>query len=266
MDTPQPAPAPDPAVTAATQAKANKETAVAQYGLNATNQNTPGGKLEYKQIGKWEDGTPRFEATTALSAPEQGIFDTGQHTRQNLADIGQSQSAKVGSLLNTPFNFDAEAGKKMSDIQRTFLDPEWNAREQNLEAKNIAKGIRPGSEAYTRSNSDFSDQRTRAYDRSYLDSYGTAQQAALTERNQPLNEITALMSGSQVSQPNFQKTPSPGIAPTDVIGAQQQALNQENVGYNAKVTQNQALMNGLFGLGGAGAKLAGMTYTGGGWG
>jgi hypothetical protein len=31
-----PPPAPDPAQTAAAQAKANKETAVTQYGLNAT--------------------------------------------------------------------------------------------------------------------------------------------------------------------------------------------------------------------------------------
>ncbi len=67
MDAPSPPPAPDPKETAAAQSQMNKETAVAQYGLNATNQVTPQGTLTYKQIGTWADGTPRFEATTAYS-------------------------------------------------------------------------------------------------------------------------------------------------------------------------------------------------------
>lgn len=71
----------------------------------------------------------------------------------------------------------------------------------------------------------------------------------MTQRNQPINEISALLSGSQVSQPNFAQTPTPGVAPTDVVGAQQQALNQQNVGFNAQVAQNSALNSGLFGLG-----------------
>ncbi len=68
------------------------------------------------------------------------------------------------------------------------------------------------------------------------------------------------MSGSQVSQPSFQSTPTPGVAPTDVIGANQQSLNQQNVGYNAQMAQRNAMMSGLFGLGGAGIKAAGSIY------
>jgi hypothetical protein len=92
---------------------------------------------------------------------------------------------------------------------------------------------------------------------------GQGAQEALTERNQPINEISALLSGSQVSQPNFTNTPQPGVAPTDVIGAQQQSLNQQNVGYNAQVAQNQAMTNGLFGLGSAALGAGGMAL--GGW-
>src|SRR6185369_1698543 len=124
MDTPTPPPAPDPNVTAATQAKANKETAVAQYGLNATNQITPQGTLTYKNIGTWPDGTPRFEATTALSPTEQGIFNTNEGTKQNLANIGQSQSAKIGDLLNTPFDLSKATNDKVTGFQREFLDPQ----------------------------------------------------------------------------------------------------------------------------------------------
>ncbi len=266
MNTPSAPAAPDPVKTAQAQTDANKATAVTQYGLNATNQNTPTGSLNYKQIGTWDDGTPRFEANTSLSPTEQGIFNTGEQTKQNLANIGQSQSARIGSLLDTPFDLSKATNDKVTGFQHEFLDPQWDRQAQNLEAQNIAKGIRPGSEAYTQSNRDFSDQRQRGYDQAYLDTYKTATGNALTERNQPINEITALMSGSQVSNPSFTSTPSPGVAPTDVIGAQQQALNQGNIGYQGALQQNQALMSGLFGLGGAGMKLAGATYGGAGWG
>jgi hypothetical protein len=259
MDTPQAPAAPDPVKTAAAQATANKETAVAQYGLNATNQNTPQGKLNYNQIGTWADGTPRFEATQSLNPGEQQVYDTNLATRQNVGNIGRDQSARIGELLGTPFKIGDATDSKIAQIQRGFFDPEWDKRGAALETDLINRGIRPGSEQYRNMRGDFSDQRSRAYNQSYLDSYGKAQQAALTERNQPINEITALMSGSQVSQPGFiSNTPTPGIAPTDFLGAQQQSLNQQNVGYNAKVAQNQALMSGLFGLGGAAVKGATM--------
>jgi hypothetical protein len=254
MNTPTPAPAPDPAATAAAQSAANKATAVTQFGLNATNQKTPTGSLTFNQIGSWDDGTPHFEATTALNPNEQGIFNTNEGTKQHLADIGNTQSARIGTLLNTPFDLSKATNDKVKGFQDEFLNPMWDREQQKLEASNIAKGIRPGSEQYFNSNRDFSDQRQRGYDQAYLDTYKTATGNALAERNQPINEITALMSGSQVSNPAFQNTPSPGVAPTDVIGAQQQSLNQSNVGFNAQVQQNQALMNGLFGLGGAAAK------------
>lgn len=249
MDTPQAPAAPDPAATAAAQAKANKETAVAQYGLNATNQNTPQGTLTYKQIGQWEDGTPRFEATTAYSPGEQGIYESGVQTRQNLGNIGSTQSAKIGELLNTPFDLNSARDSKLAALQKQFLDPQWNESEDRLNTRLINSGVRPGSESYTRQMRDFNTNKQRGYDQAYLDAYNTAEKSALTQRNQPINEISALLSGSQVSQPNYTNTPTPGIAPTDYIGAQGQSLAQQNVGYQAKLAQNQAMMTGLFGLG-----------------
>lgn len=251
MDAPQAPAAPDPVKTAQAQAEANQKTATTQYELGATNQVTPQGTSSYQQIGTWADGTPRFEQTTALSGPEQSIYDTGTQTRQNLADIGSAQSAKIGALLNTPFDINAAGDTKIADIQRTFLDPQWARQEEQQKTQLFNSGVLPGSDAYTQAMKDFSTNRQRAYDQSYLDSYAAGNTAALTDRNQPINEISALLSGSQVSMPNFQgvNTPTPGVAPTDVIGANQQSLNQQNVGYNAQVAQNSAFNTGLFGLG-----------------
>lgn len=254
MDTPQAPAAPDPAATAAAQSAANKDTAITQYGLNATNQNTPTGSLSYKQIGTWSDGTPRYEATTALNAGEQSIYDTGLQTRQNVAGIGKDQSARIASLLGSPVDLSNEATEsRLMELGSKRLDPRFARESDALETNLINRGIRPGSAAYNTMRTQFDQGKNDAYNQLLLTGRGQAVQEALTERNQPINEITALMGNSQVSQPNFTSTPSPGVAPTDVIGANQQSLNQQNVGYQAQVAQQQGLMNGLFGLGKAAA-------------
>ncbi|WNV09952.1 tail fiber domain-containing protein [Tardiphaga sp. 709] len=253
MDTPQAPAAPDPAATAAAQSAANKDTAIAQYGLNATNQNTPTGSLSYKQIGTWSDGTPRYEATTSLNSGEQSVYDTGLQTRQNVAGIGRDQSARIASLLGTPVDLSNEATEsRLMELGSKRLDPRFARESDALETNLINRGIRPGSKAYDTMRTQFDQGKNDAYNQLLLTGRGQAVQEALTERNQPINEITALMGNSQVSQPNFTSTPSPGVAPTDVIGAQQQSLNQQNVGYQGALSQNNAMMSGLFGLGGAG--------------
>ncbi len=268
MDAPQAPAAPDPVKTAQAQGAANKDTAVAQYGLSATNQVTPNGILSYKQIGTWDDGTPRFESTTALSPQQQSLYDKGNVTQQNLADIGNQQSARIGSLLNTPVNLNTATENKIDSLGAARLDPRFAREGAAMETDLINKGIRPGSQAWNDAHTQFGQTKNDAYNQLYLSGRGQGAQEALTERNQPINEISALLSGSQVSQPGFATTPTPGVAPTDVIGAQQQALNQQNVGYQGNLAQAQAFNSGLFGLGstalGAGAMaLGGGTF--GGW-
>lgn len=264
MQAPQAPAAPDPAATAAAQTASNKQTATTQYELGATNQVAPQGTSTYQQIGTWDDGTPKFQQTTALSPDQQKLYDTGVQTQQNIGDIGVSQSAKIGQLLDTPFNTDTATSDKIQGLQNEFLDPQWQRQQDALTTQLTNQGIQPGSTAYTNAQKDFSNQRQSAYDQSYLDSYNTGQQAALTQRNQPINEISALLSGSQVSMPNFSgvNTPSPGVAPTDVIGATGQSLAQQNVGYQANVATNQGINSGLFSLGSA-ALGAGGTALGG---
>lgn len=249
---PTPPAAPDPVATANAQSAANKQTAITQSELNQVNQVTPQGNLTYNQSGTTADGTPQFTATQTYSPQEQQLFDLSNQTQQNLGNIGVQQSSKIGDLLNTPFNTDTATADKIQGLQNEFLNPQWDRQQTALQTQLIDKGVRPGTVAYTNAMNDFSNQRQKGYDQSYLDSYNTGQQAALTQRNQPINEISALLSGSQVSQPSYTNTPNAGVAPTDVIGAQQQSLNQQNLGYQAQLNQNSGLMSGLFGLGSSG--------------
>lgn len=250
MDAPQAPAAPDPAATAAAQGAANEKTAKTQYQLNATNQIAPQGTSTYKQIGNWEDGTPRFEQTTALNAGEQGVYDTGVQTRQNVANIGRDQSSRIGELLGKPVDLSNDATEaRLMELSRKRLDPQLAESRAAAETALINKGLRPGTEAFEREMGRVGQQENDARNQLILGGHGQAVQEALTSRNQPINEITALLSGSQVSQPNFTSTPTPGVAPTDYIGAVGQSLGQQNVQYNADMTNRMGMMNGMFGLG-----------------
>ena len=88
MSSPAQPPAYDAVGAAQKQGEMNKQTAVTQFGLNATNQVTPQGNLAYRQIGTWDDGTPRFEATQSLSPGEQSIYNTESRNRLNLGRVG----------------------------------------------------------------------------------------------------------------------------------------------------------------------------------
>jgi len=76
-------------------------------------------------------------------------------------------------------------------------------------------------------------------------------QKQLTLRNQPLNEITGLMSGSQLQMPQFQGYNPTNIAPAPIFaGAQAQgAANMQN--YGIQQSGANAATNGLFSLAGA---------------
>lgn len=252
-----PPPPPDPAQTAAAQAKSNKETAVAQYGLNATNQVTPEGTLSYKQIGTWADGTPRFESTQALSPAEQGIYDIGTETRRNVGTIGRDQSARIGELLGKPVQMGNEATEaRLMELGSKRLDPMFARNRAALENKLANQGVTMGSEAWRTATGQFGEQENDAYNQLLLAGRGQANQELLTERNQPINEITALLSGSQVSQPNWVGTPQTSVAPTDVAGISANYQNILNDQYKTKAAQQNAMMGGLFGLGGTATKAA----------
>jgi hypothetical protein len=85
----------------------------------------------------------------------------------------------------------------------------------------------------------------------------TAQQQSLAQqmalRNQPLNEITGLMSGSQISMPQFQGYQGQNIAPAPIF-AGTQALGQAQMNQFGIESANANATNaGLYSLGGSAA-------------
>lgn len=238
--------APDPAATAAAQTQMNKETATTQQELNMVNQNTPYGSLTYQQTGTSASGTPQYTATQTLSPENQALYDNYMQLAGTLGNIGNTQAGNVQGTMGQPFNFEASQGQKLADLQNTFLDPQWQQQESGLETKLMNQGVQPGTEAYRRAMEEFSSNRQRAYDQNYLSSYQAAANQALTERNQPLNEMMAMLSGSQVQQPGYTSTPQTGVSGVDYAGL----VNQD---YQSKLAAHNAKMGGIFDIASAAA-------------
>jgi hypothetical protein len=259
MDSPTPPAAPDPVATAAAQGNMNQNTATTQQLLNMTNQVTPDGSLTYNQTGTnsftGADGktysVPQFTATTSLSPTAQGIFDTNNQTKTNIAGIGRDQSAKIGALLGTNLKLGNEATEaRLMELGTKRLDPQFARDEESIRTRLANSGIRAGSDAWNAEMQRFGQTKNDAINSLLLSGRGQANTELMAERNAPINEISALMSGSAVSQPNFTNTPQANVAGTDYAGMVANNYNAQNQQYQAQVGQQNAMMGGLFGLGG----------------
>jgi hypothetical protein len=257
MKSPKPPAAPDPKAVAAAQTGMNVDTAIAQQLINMTGQNTPEGSLSYDQSGftsfTGSDGKtyqiPKFTANQTYSPGQQELYDIGMGTQKNLAQMGQDQSAKIAQLLSTPLdinNEDTEA--RLYELGSKRLDPQFARDEEALRTRLVNQGVREGSDAWNNAMKNFDYSRNDARNDLLLRGRGQAVQEQLTERNQPLNEVTALMSGSQVSQPNFTGTPQSGVQGTDYAGMVRDKYAADMAAYQQKAQQQQAAMGGLFGL------------------
>jgi hypothetical protein len=69
-------------------------------------------------------------------------------------------------------------------------------------------------------------------------------------RNQPINEISALLTGSQVAQPNFINPNTSTIANTDVAGLLNKNFDQQMAVSNQQSATANTIIGGLFGFGG----------------
>lgn len=259
MKTPKAPPPPDPVATAAAQTKSNVETATNQQQLNMVNQDTPYGSLSYEQTGTWADGTPKFSSKTTLSPEEQRNQNQQWQFDDLTNQLGINQTKKLTGLLDTPFKLgNEESEARLMELGRKRLDPALAQRRQQLETQLYNQGAMPGTEAYERAMSSLGETENDAYNQLLLSGRGQANQELTAERNQPINEITALMSGGQVNQPNFTNTPQTNVAGTDIAGLTMDAYRMGPLAqWQMDNANRKAMMGGIFGLAGTGARAAG---------
>jgi hypothetical protein len=252
MKTPK---APDPYQTAQAQSQFNQNTAVTQQLLNMTDQVNPWGSVSYSPNGSTSfigaDGksytVPRYTQTTTLSPEQQAIFDQTQAAELNLGTLANEQSAKLKDYLNTPFEFNnQDAADWAYDLASSRILPQQQKNEAALRSRLINSGLRPGTQAWDSEMTRLTNANTDQLNQLALTGRSQAFAENLATRNQPINEITALMSGSQVSNPASMSGPTPQ---TSVGGVDYSGLVQQN--YQNQLQASQSGLGGLFGLAGS---------------
>lgn len=252
--------APDPAKTAAAQGSWNSFTAQQQQIMNMTDQNSPWGSLEYAANGTQTiidpNGkpiqVPRYTANTTLTPEQQAIFDQTEKADFNLAQTAAEQSGKIGQMLNDPFKFtNGDAEQWAYDLASPRILQQQGKNENALRTQLIASGVRPGTAQWDSEMSRLTNANSDQLNQLALTGRSQAFSEALAQRNQPLNEIIGLTSGTQIQNPNatFASSPQSQVAGVDYTGL-------VNNAYNQQVSQYNAGLGGLFGLGAAAIKFS----------
>lgn len=253
--------APDPVKTAAAQTGTNVTTALANAQLNNVNQYGPDGSVTYTTSGgqNFTDPStgktyyvPQYNQTTKLSDAQQAIKDQTDKASLNLGTIANNQSAFLNDYLGKPVDLSSEnVSKYINDHFTDDFNKQQDRQRTDLQTQLSNQGVKLGSAAYTNALNDYSTQRANAYDNMYGNQYNSAVQQLLSQRNQPLNEISALLGGSQVQTPTFGAGTNQGSIPTtDYAGIVNQNYQNQLGAYNTKMGQYNSVIGGLFGLGG----------------
>lgn len=213
---------------------------------------SPDGTTTFDQTGSytWTDPytnqtytVPRFTETVTLSPEQQAIYDKEKAAEGNLAGLAEQQSGFLQDYLNKPIDLNNEAVEsRLFELGSRRLDPRFDRDRESLRTNLISRGIREGTDAWDAAMGNLNQSQNDAYNQLLLTGRGQAVQEALTERNQPINEITALLSGSQVSMPQFSANVK-GIPITDNASIIQNYDQQRMAAWQA----NQANLGGLFG-------------------
>lgn len=249
--------APDPYATAQAQGEMNQNTATQQQLLNMVDQHGPQGSITYNQTGTstfvGADGktytVPKMSQTTSLTPNGQAIYDASEGAQLNLANTANNQTALIQDMLSKPFEYNNQDAENWAyDLASPRLLEQQGRNDSAIRSKLINSGIREGSEAW---NSAMTRQGYLNNDQMNQLALNGRQQSfneALTTRNQPINEITALLTGSQVSNPNYSATPQSQVAGVDYAGLVNQNYQNELQAYGSGMG---GLFGGLASLGGA---------------
>jgi hypothetical protein len=282
-----PPPAPDYVGAAYAQGAANVDAARASAKLSNPNVYTPYGSQTVTYNGDVPTVTQSLTPTSQKTLDAQQAV---QYQLANLGQKGTGIASNVldkpfnfgGPAVQTSLDtsgiakMPVNAGTTGQQAIMARLEPSLAKQRVSTETQLINQGLRPGTEAYNNAIQLLGQQENDARQQAVLQGLNldiganaqgfnqalqggqfgnVAQQQALAEaiqqRQMPLNEISALMSGSQIQNPQFGAYAGSNVAPAPIANATAQQGAYAANAYNQQVAQDNALTSGLFSLGGA---------------
>lgn len=171
-------------------------------------------------------------------------FDKGQSAQGQLYNQGlaSNQNAFGQALSSGQFANAAQQqgfGQSLANAQlnNSAEAQQFGQNATNVQLSNAAQG-QQFNQGVTNANLQNQGRTQSINESNYL-------------RQQPLNELNALRTGSQVTAPQFGSTPQGNVANTDIASMYQNQYNGQLAGYNANVASNNAMTSGMFSLGAA---------------
>ena len=249
----------DPKLTSAATTGTNISTSIANAYLQNMNEYGPDGTKTFDQTGMttvtdpYTGKTyqiPKFSVTTTLSDQQKAIKGQQDAASLNLATLGKDLSGTLGQQLTGNFSLgNEETEGRLFDLGRKRLDPMSANRDEDLRTRLANQGIKAGTAAYDREMGLLGQQENDAYNSLLLQGRGQASQELLTEDNQRINQISALLGGGQVSMPNFMTGANVGAIPTtdnaSIIG---NSDNAKMAAWQANQASMGSMLGGLGGL------------------
>jgi len=259
-------PPPDYRAAAQETAAGNLDAARAATAANRVNQVTPYGNLNYSITGEDPYGNPTWTATQSLSPDQQQLLDYQNQTSMGLGKLAGQGLGYVEEMLKTPFDTSAlpstgfNPSQSYQDAYMQRLSPQLQQGREQLQQQLANKGIDIGSTAYDRAMMQQGQRENDLLAAATTQGFGVGQQArqsALQEqaylRNEPLNTLSAVRTGSQVTGPQFVNSAQQATTSgPDLLGAAQMTNNAQMGAYNAQQAGQNSMTSGLMGLAGAG--------------
>jgi hypothetical protein len=257
--------APNYAAAAQETAAGNIDAARLATAANRVNQRTPYGNLDYAITGSDPYGNPTWTATQTLSPAQQKLLDYQNQTSEGLGRLSQKGLGYVENMLQTPFDTSAlpstgfNPSQSYQDAYMQRLQPQITQNREALQQQLANKGIDIGSVAYDRAMQSQAQRENDLLLGATTQGFGVGQQArqsALQEqaylRNEPLNTLSAVRTGSQVQGPQFVNSAQQATTSgPDLLGAANMQYNAQMGDFNAKQAAQQNFNQGLMSLGGA---------------
>ena len=226
-----------------------------------------------------------LDAQQNVQMGEAGLAQTGLKTAQDIMGTpfqysgpNIQTSLDMSGVPNAPVN----PGTTGQEAIMARLQPEIEQQTKATAQTLANQGITPGSEAYNNAMREQQQGQNDLYSQAALQGIGldtaaqqnaynqatqsaqfgnTAANQAMSQQlglyNQPLNQITALMSGSQIQAPQFQQYTGGGqIGAAPVAQAATNQGNYNTAAYNAQMGALGGLYSGIGSIGGAAAGAA----------
>lgn len=275
------APSSDPFSTAAqAQGNASQANVNQQTIANRANQSNPFGSSSWAidpNTGQWTQNVQLAGAQNDALTAQQNL-QAGRSTAAS--DLLGQATSSLGNPIDTSgfaglysFGSPGQTNQQAQDAVMGQLQPQLDQRRKAAETQLANQGITRGSEAWQNAEDqlgrDENNARLQGVQAGFTQgnslnnqniAYGNYQQQqragqlgeAQTLRQQPLNDINALVNGQQVQSPTFGQYGQAGVATApNYLGASQSQYNALLDATNASADANTSLNNGLFNLGGA---------------